>query len=71
MSTTAKPVKPQAAPVWEAPETKPLDEAVWKAWVAKGRAEDRRSRTALLKAAAWGLLVAAVAGAAVAYHLKA
>jgi hypothetical protein len=41
----------------------PLDEAVWQAWVAKGRAQERRSDAAGSKAVKWasiaGLLVAA------------
>lgn len=28
---------------WSPPLTKPLDEAMWQAWVAKGRAQERRS----------------------------
>ena len=50
--------------VWEPPPSKPLDEAVWQAWVEKGHAQDRRSSAARLKATKWislaGLL--AVAG---------
>ena len=46
------------------PPARPLDEAVWQAWVAKGRAQDRRSRAAQIKAVKWvsiaGLLAAAV-----------
>jgi hypothetical protein len=38
-------------PVWETPQTKPLDEASWRAWVARGREEDRRSKAALWKLA--------------------
>jgi uncharacterized membrane protein YoaK (UPF0700 family) len=48
---------------WAPPATKPLDEAVWCAWVAKGRAQERRSDAAHIKAVKWvsiaGLLVAA------------
>ena len=29
---------------WEAPAVKPLDEAVWQAWKAKGRAQERQGR---------------------------
>ena len=36
-------------PVWETPQTKPLDEAAWQAWVARGREEDRRSTATLWK----------------------
>jgi hypothetical protein len=50
--------------VWEPPVAKPLDEAVWQAWVKKGRARDRRNNAVTIKAAIWvslaGLL--AVAG---------
>lgn len=49
--------------VREPPLSKPLDEAVWQAWIAKGRAHDRRSRAARVKAVKWvsvaALLVAA------------
>lgn len=48
---------------WAPPAAKPLDEGVWQAWVAKGRAQDRRSGAALAKAVTWvsiaGLLAAA------------
>jgi hypothetical protein len=50
--------------VWEPPAAKPLDEAVWQAWVKKGRARDRRNKAVCLEAVKWvslaGLL--AVAG---------
>ena len=32
------------------PAAKPLDEAVWQAWTAKGRALDRRSDAAIVNA---------------------
>ena len=46
------------------PASKPLDEAIWQAWKAKGRAQDKRSREARIKALKWGSIVAllAVAG---------
>jgi hypothetical protein len=44
--------------VWTAPETKPLDEQVWRAWVVKGRAADERGRAFRLKA----LKIAVIAG---------
>lgn len=43
---------------------KPLDETVWRAWVAKGRAEDRRSSADSLTAVKWissGALLCAAA----------
>ena len=57
-------VELQGSPdVWEPPVVKPLDEAVWQAWVAKGRAQERRSSAAHMKAVKWvsiaALLVAA------------
>jgi len=49
---------------WEAPAVKPLDEAVWQAWKAKGRARDRQGRETRIKSLQWGSIVAllAVAG---------
>jgi len=48
---------------WAPPPTKPLDEAVWQAWVAKGKAQERRSGAAHTKVVRWvsiaGLLAAA------------
>jgi hypothetical protein len=48
---------------WEPPPAKALDEGVWQAWVATGRARDRRVNDALVRTAKWvsiaGLLVAA------------
>ena len=46
------------------PASKPLDEAVWQAWKAKGRAQDKRGRETRIKALQWGSIVAflAVAG---------
>ena len=35
------------------PPAKQLDEAVWQAWVARGRARDRRGSAARLKAVKW------------------
>jgi hypothetical protein len=35
---------------WEAPPATPLDEAVWQAWLAKGRARDRQSSATRAKA---------------------
>jgi hypothetical protein len=52
--------------VRELPLAKPLDEAVWQAWVLKGRAQEERSHAARMKAVKWislsGLLFAAAAG---------
>lgn len=61
MTTAVESQKSQSA--WASPATRPLDEAVWQAWVGKGRAQDRRSSAARIKAVKWasiaGLLAAA------------
>jgi hypothetical protein len=49
---------------WESPPVKPLDEAVWQAWKAKGRAQDREGRETRIKALKWGSIVALLAVAA-------
>jgi hypothetical protein len=45
------------------PAARPLDDAVWQAWIAKGRAQDRRSSAARIRAVKWasvvGLLIVA------------
>ena len=54
---------PGSQKAWKPPETKPLDETIWQAWLAKGREQDRRNGTARIRALKWlsiaGLLVAA------------
>lgn len=49
--------------VWESPPARPIDEAAWQAWGAKGRAQDKRDSAAHMKAVKWvsiaALLVAA------------
>jgi hypothetical protein len=42
----------------------PLDEAVWQAWVAKGRARDRRSSAARVNAVKWVSIAALLVAAA-------
>lgn len=59
---------PAAAP-WQRPESRPLDEAVWQAWLAKGRdAEQRRSRAAHT-AICWGTMITLLATAALGAQL--
>lgn len=48
----------------ELPAAKPLDEAVWQAWVLKGRAREERSYAARMKAVKWISLVALLFAAA-------
>ena len=50
--------------VWVAPESRPLDEAVWQAWAEKGRAQDRRGSAARMKAVKWVSLAGLLAVAA-------
>ncbi len=59
MSDAVEVKKPATA--WEAPAVKPLDEAVWQAWIAKGRARDRQSRETRTKVLMWGSIVALLA----------
>jgi len=48
---------------WVPPPAKPLDEAVWQAWLAKGRARDQRNSAERMRTVKWvsiaGLLAAA------------
>ena len=46
---------------WQTPAVKPLDETVWRAWQAKGRAQDKQGREARIKALKWGSIVALLA----------
>lgn len=48
MPTVVESEKSQSG--WEVPAAKPLDEAAWSAWVAKGLAQDLRSGAARIKA---------------------
>jgi uncharacterized membrane protein YoaK (UPF0700 family) len=50
---------------WAPPACKPLDEAVWKAWVAKGRAQERRSDLAHNKVVKWVLIAGLLAAAGI------
>lgn len=54
----------RSTPAWESPPVKPLDEAVWQAWKAKGRARDRKGIETRIKALKWGSIVALLAVAA-------
>src|ERR1017187_7089209 len=42
---------------------KPLDESVWQAWVAKGRAQDKRRKARGIKVLTWAGVVGLVAAA--------
>ncbi len=54
---------------WEAHAVKPLDEAVWQAWKAKGRARDRQVRETRIKALKGGAIGALLVVAGLWYQL--
>ena len=58
---------PQEA--WLPPPAKPLDEAVWQAWVLKGREQDRRSNAARMIAVKWLSIAALLAATRLWSHL--
>jgi hypothetical protein len=60
MSTS---VELQESRTWETPPAKALDEAAWNAWVAKGRARDRRDNATHVEAVKWVSIVALFAAA--------
>ena len=63
-------VKPMESPkAAAAPAARPLDEAVWQAWVAKGRAQDQRSSAARTKAMKWASAAGLLAAAGLWSHL--
>jgi hypothetical protein len=67
MSTSAQLQRSPTA--WEPPPTKPLDEGVWQAWVAKGRAQDKRSSAVTARAVKWVPIAALLAAAGLWSHL--
>jgi len=62
MATVVESKKSQS--VWEPPATRPLDEAVWQAWVAKGRAHEKRSNARRMKGLKWVVIAGLLAAAA-------
>ena len=54
---------------WVPPPASPLDEAVWQAWVAKGRAQDQRSSAVQTKAVKWASVAGLLAAAGLWSHL--
>jgi len=67
MSTSVETLGSREA--WAPPAAKPLDQAVWQAWVAKGRAEDLRSSAARIKAVKWVSIAALLAAELLGSHL--
>ena len=62
----------ESSRVWEPPAVRPLDEAMWQAWKAKGREQDRRRgllfNLVVRCGAVTALLIVAVLGSQVAPH---
>ena len=67
MSTSVESQRPQEA--WTPPASEPLNEAVWEVWVAKGRAQDRRSRATYIKAVKWALITVLLTAAGLWSHV--
>lgn len=53
----------------ESAAVRPLDEAVWQAWRAEGRAREKKGRETRMKALQWSSIVALLAVAALWSHL--
>ena len=54
---------------WAPPASEPLDEVVWQAWVAKGRARDRRSSVTRIKAVRWASIAGLLAASGLWSHV--
>jgi hypothetical protein len=63
MPTVVESVKSPSA--WAPPAARPLDEAVWRAWVERGRTQDRRTTAAQVKAVKWTSITALLAAAGI------
>jgi hypothetical protein len=61
MSTAVEVLRPREP--WQPPAATLLDEGRWQAWVAKGRAEDRRNCVARMKALKWVAIAALLCAA--------
>lgn len=51
------------------PESQPLNEAVWQAWLAKGREQEQRSRLAANQAVRWGSTIVLLTAASLGVQL--
>ncbi len=67
MSTSIELVEPQRAAAIAA--SKPLDEAVWQKWLARGRAQEQRRSAALAKVLKWAGIVGLLAAAGLSLRL--
>lgn len=69
MATSVELLESQQA--WAPPAAKPLDEAVWQAWLSKGRAQNQRNRAARIRVIKWGGIAGLLAAACFWFHLAA
>jgi hypothetical protein len=67
LSTSVELQRPRDA--WTPPPSQPLNEAVWQAWVAKGRAQDRRTSATRIRAVKWVSIAGLLAAAGVWSHV--
>ena len=67
MSTVVELLRPQQA--WDVPLAKPLDEVLWRAWIARGRAQSRHSGAVREKVVKWVSIVGLVAAAGLWSHI--
>jgi len=63
LSTSDESQRPRDA--WTPPPSQPLNEAVWQAWVAKGRVLDRRRSARRIQAVQWVSIASLLAAAGV------
>src|SRR5690242_8139258 len=57
--------------VWAVPPAKPLDLAVWQAWLAKGRERDKRRKALIVTVLKWAGVVALLLGVGFFFRLQA
>ena len=70
MATSVESLESQQAS-WAPPAAKSLEEAVWKAWLSKGRARDQRNRAVRINVIKWAGIVGLLAAAGLWFHLAA
>ena len=56
---------------WALLPAKPLDLALWQAWLAKGRAQDKRHKALIISALKWAWVVGLLIGAGFLFRLQA
>ena len=69
MSPSIELLGPEQA--WVLPPAKPLDLALWQAWLAKGRARDKRHKALIISVLKWAWVVGLLVGAGFFFRLQA